>query len=85
MVDVSILPSADAICNHVYLSAKATVVLHIDSFVSREDSLGLPRSFLNLRFDQSSYLLLSHDIRPRPGKGYATSPDRTTIVYCFKY
>ena len=43
---------------------------------SKEDSLGSPRSFLDLRFDQHSYLLLSRDIRQRPEKGYATSPNR---------
>ena len=45
----------------------------------REDSLGSPRSFLDLRFDQHSYPLLSRDIRLRSERGYATSPNRTTI------
>ena len=47
---------------------------------SREDFPGSPRSFLDLRFDQHSYPLLSWDIRSRPRSGYATSR-YCTIVY----
>ena len=47
---------------------------------SREDSLGLPKLFLDLGFDQRPYPWLSWDVRSRPGKGYATSSDRTIFA-----
>ena len=51
---------------------------------SREDFSGTPRSFLDLGFDQCSYPLFSRDIRLRLGRGYATSPTRTTREYIRK-
>ena len=47
---------------------------------SKGGSLGVSRSFLNLRFDQRSYpRMFSRDIKLRPGRGCATSPAHTTF------
>ena len=66
LVDISISPCTDVICNHVYLGTEATVVWNIDPFGFQggfPGFAGWPRSFLDLRFDRHSYLLLSRDIR----------------------
>ena len=50
---------------------------------SREDSLGTPRSFLDLGFDQRSYPLFPRDVRLRLGGGHAMSPAHTTTIYTY--
>ena len=47
---------------------------------SKEDSPGTPKSFLDLRFDQHSYILFPRDIKLRPGRDYATPPAHTTFA-----